>query len=71
MTSQDAQTLNLGHFALTTDQRVQIRQSAVALERRWHGKINVETIERFMTESIDMILPNAHIRPGSRSLSNG
>jgi len=27
MTSQDAQTLNLGHFALTTDQRVQIRQS--------------------------------------------
>jgi protein-tyrosine-phosphatase len=61
MTSQDTQTLNLGHFALTTDQRVQIRQSAVALERRWHGKINVETIERFMTESLDMILPNAHI----------
>jgi protein-tyrosine-phosphatase len=61
MTSQDTQTLTLGHFALTTDQRFQIRQSAVALERRWHGKINVETIERFMTESLDIVLPSAHI----------
>jgi protein-tyrosine-phosphatase len=61
MTSQETQTLNLGHFALTTDQRVQIRQSSVALERRWHGRINVETIERFMTESLDLILPAAHI----------
>jgi protein-tyrosine-phosphatase len=61
MTSPDTQTLNIGHFALSTDQRLQIRQSAVALERRWEGRINVETIERFMTESLDMILPNAHI----------
>ena len=61
MTSQETQTLNPGRLALTTDQRVQIRQSAVALERRWHGRINVETIERFMTESLNMILPSAHI----------
>jgi protein-tyrosine-phosphatase len=61
MTSQDVQTLTLGRLALSTDQRVQIRQSAVALERRWHGKINAETIERFMTESLDMILPSAHV----------
>jgi protein-tyrosine-phosphatase len=61
MTSQDTQTLDLDRFALSIDQRLQIHQSAVALERRWHGKINVETIERFMTESLDMILPNAHI----------
>jgi arsenate reductase (thioredoxin) len=61
MTTQDTQTLNLGRLSLSTDQRLQIRQSAVALERRWHGKINVETIERFMTESLDMVLPKAHV----------
>ena len=61
MTSQDTQALNLGRLELSTDQRLQIRQSSVALERRWQGKINVETIERFMTESLDMILPNAHV----------
>ena len=61
MTSPETQTLDLGRLALSTDQRLQIRQSAVALERRWQGRINVETIERFMTESLDMILPNAHI----------
>ena len=61
MASGETQAPQAGRLALTTDQRVQIRQSAVALERRWHGKINVETIERFMTESLDIILPNAHI----------
>lgn len=61
MTSQDTPTQNLGRLALSTDQRLQIRRSAVALERRWQGRINVETIERFMTESLEMILPNAHI----------
>jgi protein-tyrosine-phosphatase len=61
MNPTDTQTLNLDHVGLSIDQRVQIHQSAVALERRWHGKINVETIERFMTESLDMILPNAKV----------
>jgi protein-tyrosine-phosphatase len=54
-------TLDVDRLELSTDQRVQIHESAAALERRWKGRINVETIERFMTESLDMILPNAHI----------
>ncbi|MGO9178453.1 MAG: arsenate reductase ArsC [Candidatus Limnocylindrales bacterium] len=47
---------------LTPGERVSIRQSAVALERRWKGRMNVETIERFMVESLDLILPTAKIR---------
>lgn len=61
MNPLETQTLNVDRVRLSIDQRVQIHQSAVALERRWHGKINVETIERFMTESLDMILPNATV----------
>jgi arsenate reductase len=61
MTSPDTQTLNLDRIKLSIDQRVQIHRSAAALERRWKGKINVETIERFMTESLDLILPSAHV----------
>jgi len=61
MSPQETQTLNIDRLSLSTDQRLQIRQAAVALERRWQGRINVETIERFMTESLDLILPNAHI----------
>ncbi len=47
---------------LTPGERVNIRQSAVALERRWAGRMNVETIERFMVESLELILPTAKIR---------
>jgi len=61
MNPPETQTLNLDRVKLSIDQRVQIHQSAVALEHRWQGKINVETIERFMTESLDMILPNAKV----------
>ncbi len=46
---------------LTTEERIQIRQSATALQRRWQGKMNVETIERFLSDSLDTILPSAHI----------
>ncbi len=48
--------------ALTTGERLQIRQSAVALERRWHGKLNVETIERFLAESLEFVMPRATVR---------
>jgi arsenate reductase (thioredoxin) len=48
--------------ALTPGERVAIRHSASALERRWAGQMNVETIERFMAESLDLILPNAAVR---------
>ena len=47
---------------LTTAERVSIRHSASALERRWKGQLNVETIERFIAESLELILPNAKIR---------
>jgi arsenate reductase len=47
---------------LTPAEQVAIRHSATALERRWKGRMNVETIERFMVESLDLILPNARMR---------
>jgi arsenate reductase len=47
---------------LTPAEQVAIRHSASALERRWKGRMNVETIERFMVESLDLILPNARMR---------
>jgi arsenate reductase len=48
--------------SLSTGERLQIRQSAVALERRWHGSLNVETIERFLAESLELVLPRATVR---------
>jgi protein-tyrosine-phosphatase len=47
--------------SLPTEQRLQIKQSAVRLQRRWQGQINVETIERFMAESLDLLTPNARV----------
>jgi arsenate reductase len=47
---------------LTVAERVAIRQSAAAVQRRWKGRMNVETIDRFLAESLDLILPNARIR---------
>ena len=47
---------------LTPAERVTLRHSASALERRWKGQLNVETIERFIAESLEVILPNAKIR---------
>jgi arsenate reductase (thioredoxin) len=47
---------------LTAAERVNIRQSAAALERRWKGRMNLATIERFMAESLDLILPQARVR---------
>ena len=47
---------------LTPAERVTIRHSATALERRWRGQLNVETIERFIAESLEILLPNARIR---------
>jgi arsenate reductase len=47
---------------LTPAEMVNIRQSAAALERRWKGRMNAETIERFITESLDLVLPRARVR---------
>lgn len=56
---------------LTVAEHVAIRQSAAAVQRRWQGRMNVETIDRFLTESLDIILPKARIRTWSRSSSSG
>ena len=47
---------------LTPAERVTLRHSATTLERRWKGRLNVETIERFIAESLELILPNARVR---------
>jgi arsenate reductase (thioredoxin) len=46
---------------LTTAEQLQIRSAAVTLHRRWQGRMNVETIERFMTESLDILLPKSRV----------
>jgi protein-tyrosine-phosphatase len=47
---------------LPTEQRLQLKQSAAILQRRWQGQLNVETIERFMAESLELLAPNARIK---------
>jgi arsenate reductase (thioredoxin) len=47
---------------LTAAERVSLRHSATSLERRWKGRMNIETIERFMAESLEIIVPGARIR---------
>jgi len=47
---------------LTVQEQLQISRSAAALERRWKGRLNKETIERFMLESYDLILPHATVK---------
>ena len=47
---------------MTVGERLQIRQSSVALQRAWAGQMNVETIERFLAESLDIVMPNARIK---------
>ncbi len=42
---------------LTTAERLQIKQSAAALQRRRRGQFSTETIERFMVEPMDQLLP--------------
>jgi arsenate reductase (thioredoxin) len=48
--------------SLSLEQQLAIRQTAVVLQRRWQGQMNVETIERFMAESIDLVLPSARVK---------
>jgi arsenate reductase (thioredoxin) len=45
---------------LPLEMQVQVRKSAVALQRRWEGRMNVETIQRFLVESLDL-LKNAKV----------
>ncbi len=40
---------------LSPDMQQQVRKSARVLQRRWEGRMNVETIERFLVESLDLL----------------
>jgi arsenate reductase len=40
---------------LPPDLQAQVHKSARVLQRRWEGRVNVETIERFMVESLDLL----------------
>lgn len=40
---------------LPLDLQVQVRKSARVLQARWQGRMNVETIERFLVESLDLL----------------
>lgn len=44
---------------LTTEEQVHVRQAAERLERHFDGRLNTETIERFLSDSVDLLLPRA------------
>ncbi len=44
---------------LTRDEQLQVRQAAHRLQREFDGVLNTETIERFMTDSLDRLLARA------------
>ena len=44
---------------LTLDEELQLKQIATRLQRRYQGQLNAETIERFITDSKDSLLPQA------------
>jgi arsenate reductase (thioredoxin) len=46
---------------LTVEQRLQIRQGAERLKQHFDGVLNAETIERFMTDSLDRLMERARI----------
>ena len=46
---------------LTTAEHLELRQSAVNIQRRWQGRLNIETIERFVAKSLDVLLPRARV----------
>lgn len=45
--------------ALTTAEHLQIRQAAERLQRQFSGTLNTETIERFMNDSLDLLMQRA------------
>ena len=46
---------------LTTEQRLQIRQGAERLKLRFQGVLNVETIDRFMNDSLEQLERTARL----------
>ena len=46
-------------ITLTTAEKLQLREAAQRLHRRFEGQFNTETIERFMNESLDALMARA------------
>ncbi len=46
-------------ITLSRAERMQIREAAERLERRFAGQLNAETIQRFMDESLDVLMQRA------------
>jgi arsenate reductase len=44
---------------LTTAEQLQMREAAERLRRRFDGQLNAETIERFMNDSLEMLIQRA------------
>ena len=44
---------------LTTEEQLHVRQAAERLKRHFDGELNAETIERYLTDSVDVLLPRA------------
>lgn len=44
---------------LTTAEKLQVREAAERLRRRFDGQLNAETIERFMNDSLDTLIHRA------------
>lgn len=40
---------------LPVAEQLQVRKSATAIHRRWQGRLNVETVERFLVESMALL----------------
>ncbi len=47
---------------LTTEERLRINQASVRLQREFEGRVNAETVERLMNDSMDTILARARTR---------
>lgn len=45
---------------LTTAEKLQIKEAATRLQRRFDGRLNAETIERFMNDSLDYLVARAN-----------
>lgn len=45
---------------LNTAEQMQIREAAERLRRRFDGQLNAETVERFMNDSLDMLVERAN-----------
>lgn len=61
MTPPTSQSESPALATMSPAQRVAIRDSTAAVERRWKGQMTMATIERCMAESLDRILPKATV----------